>query len=505
MEDCKNGGTCTENDCTCTGTFGGYNCGYDTALVAACTADPSPCLNGGTCYNDGTGDLCACPYGYYGNKCENETIQIKCEGNAVEYNLVFPMDFAGTVNLGDNPECAMTESQDPDLNTKSYSLTVDISGKETGCNMTNIETSSNPETGATEFTAAFQVNYLPGITTFLDELYDLTCAHENVDIKLSQDLANVGVVRENLTVSDFNETYSPVELTVLDKLGNPLTADTQLFVGDIFQLHVYLTDDQAYNDVLLVSCTTNNTLTDTDQKTFRILEKSCPTKLSKRLTKGQEIKMYEKTLKDGTVVQTPGKVVSIEAFKFVDSNNIGVVCTAKVCKPDDNSCAVPTNCDEVMNQPTDDGEATEPAPAAGTTPAAETTPAAGTTVPTEPTTGVSPVKRKRRAAKNDAEEEEIVSTILTVLEPREYTKSKLAATEEVNQIEKCLAQGEITALVAVLSTTVCALLVSCFVLVCFALRRRGKANSFKPMPNPRPEKFQIPRAHINDSFNFGEI
>jgi hypothetical protein len=30
---------------------------------------------------------------------------------------------------------------------------------------------------------------------------------------------------------------------VLDDLGNPLAPDTQLFVGDVFQLHVYLTDE----------------------------------------------------------------------------------------------------------------------------------------------------------------------------------------------------------------------------------------------------------------------
>lgn len=51
------------------------------------------------------------------------------------------------------------------------------------------------QTGATEYSALFQVNYIPGITTNLDELYNLTCAHENVDIQLSEDLASVGVVK----------------------------------------------------------------------------------------------------------------------------------------------------------------------------------------------------------------------------------------------------------------------------------------------------------------------
>ncbi|XP_045209744.2 EGF-like domain-containing protein 2 isoform X1 [Mercenaria mercenaria] len=507
IEDCKNGGKCTENDCTCVGTFGGHDCGYDTAQVDACTADPNPCQNGGVCYNDGTSDLCYCVYGFFGKTCENKTVVIDCEGNSVDFTLAFPMDFAGTVKLGDDPNCAMTEKEDKELGMKTYSVKVDISENGAGCNVTNIENATNPETGATEFSGLFEVNYLPFVTTGHDELYNLTCSHESADIQLSQAFPSVDVVKENLTVSEFNETYSPVELAVLDAQGNPMAADTQLFVGDVFQLHVYLTDELAFNDVLIERCTTNNTLKDADQKTFVVLDRGCPTKLSKRLTKGQEVKMYDTTLPDGTPVQTNGKILPIEAFKFVDSSLMGIVCSVKVCKPGDLKCQVPTNCDEIMYQkpptPTEAGGATEKtAEVTAVKPPTETP----TETPAETPTETPAVRRKRRAAnKNAAEEESVVSTVLTVVGPSDYRSSRLTAPEHVNTLEKCLAHEEITAVVAVLGTAVCTLLIACFILSCLTIKRRAKESSFHTMPQPNTEKFRIPRAHINDSFTLGDI
>ena len=49
--------------------------------------------------------------------------------------------------LSDAPECAMTETVNTELNTKSYSVVVDISGNEVGCNMTNIDINTNAEVG----------------------------------------------------------------------------------------------------------------------------------------------------------------------------------------------------------------------------------------------------------------------------------------------------------------------------------------------------------------------
>lgn len=76
-------------------------------------------------------------------------------------------------------------------------------------------------------------------------------------------------------------------------------------------------------------------------------------------------------------------------------------------------------------------------------------------------------------------------------------------TEEfIDPVKECLARSEITAVVAVLGAAVCVLLVVCFTLACVILRRRGKDISSydRPVLQPKPDRFQIPRAHVNESY-----
>lgn len=60
---CKNGGSCADGVCTCTGSYKG-----DLCQIPPDFCDLNTCENGGTCENN----VCNCPTGYDGTLCENE-------------------------------------------------------------------------------------------------------------------------------------------------------------------------------------------------------------------------------------------------------------------------------------------------------------------------------------------------------------------------------------------------------------------------------------------------
>lgn len=74
---CLNGGTCVVNatatlgfHCTCPSTATGLYC---ETIISGCQLTPSPCINGGTCLTTLTGFICWCPEGYTGTYCETPT------------------------------------------------------------------------------------------------------------------------------------------------------------------------------------------------------------------------------------------------------------------------------------------------------------------------------------------------------------------------------------------------------------------------------------------------
>lgn len=462
LDDCQHGGTCTaQGSCTCVDPYDGYNCEYDTSIP--CASDPGPCKNGAKCYTIGGNDICACPFGFYGTNCEEESVFIKCDGGTAEFSLAFRTEFSGDVKLNGTAipsECSMTETtiqvtDNPDM--KKYTLKVDLTQNDTGtplCKLANIVKTTDDQTQAVRYTGLFRVSYIVNVTTSLDELYNLTCSHENSNITVSKGFTGVDVVSENLTVIGFNKTYSPVvELSVLDKDDKVLNSSTNLFVGDIFQLHIYLTDTSAYSAVRIESCTTNNTKTDAEAKLFKVLDQGCPTKLGKRLTTGQ----INATFTLGTAI-LPGKKLRIEAFKFVDSNDIGIVCTAKVCHAGDATCDVP-DCDTIMNPPG---------------------------------------KRRKKRAADDGEP--TVSTVIRVLGPNEVSASSNKSTGAAQTVEGCLAKSEVTATIAVLGAVVLVLLIACSILISRLLTRQQKATYVEHVAHNKTDRFHIPRAHVNESF-----
>ena len=79
---CRNGGVCTDliNSfrCTCPIGFAGERCDQ---IVNDCGYD-NPCLNGGTCRNNGYNSyVCDCQRGFSGHRCENTQWTTWCSSN----------------------------------------------------------------------------------------------------------------------------------------------------------------------------------------------------------------------------------------------------------------------------------------------------------------------------------------------------------------------------------------------------------------------------------------
>ncbi|CAF4173326.1 unnamed protein product, partial [Rotaria magnacalcarata] len=56
--------------CQCSPGFQGTTCEVNTN-VGNCNY--TPCMNGGTCIASGNTFVCACPFGYSGGRCEEQT------------------------------------------------------------------------------------------------------------------------------------------------------------------------------------------------------------------------------------------------------------------------------------------------------------------------------------------------------------------------------------------------------------------------------------------------
>ncbi|KAL4229544.1 Neurogenic locus notch protein 1 [Mactra antiquata] len=472
MDDCQNDRACNTIDgtCWCADDFLNYNCGVN-ATLSECASNT--CQNNGLCYVVDSTDTCFCPYGYYGDTCEQRYVQLTCTGDTAEFAIVLPPQFSGQVSLvnGNNEidsECIVNDTEDGN-NTK-YSIIIDISPDQdtagVPCKINNV---ANLTDTVTTYRTSLMVAYRTGITTSLDEIYFGDCIH-TTESEVSQNIGSIAFANENLTVNEFEEVYSTAALVVADVDLTPLAVDSNIYVGTIFNLIVYLTDTSVYKTVRFDNCVANNTLPAPDEKTFSIMDLGCPTQGSKYITQGQSAINY--TVGD---TDLPASILPVEAFKFSDSQTIGILCTTKICKDGDDSCEIPADCEAVRNQAN------------------------------------SGAQRKKRAAGDDVSDNvdlETVSTTLTIHGPNDVSdqSGQASGMEQLPvTLENCFDRSDILAVVAVLAGFVCILLIACLVLGCMLIKRRAKSVEFEAMPAPPSERFRIPRAHVNDSFSLREI
>ncbi|XP_060601101.1 EGF-like domain-containing protein 2 isoform X2 [Ruditapes philippinarum] len=489
---CKNDGTCSENkNCVCSDLNDGYDCSNVKAeSTILCSDDPAvvdPCLNGGTCYKTGSDPpaRCVCPYGYYEDNCEKKLAEIACQGETASYALTFPPEFNGRVILvnasydSSNAACEFKETKD--VTKTTYSLTVDITdddSKQDPCKKSNLQIFDTSRT----FQAMILVYYTEHLETNIDEIFRMNCTHNTENGEVSIDVKNVNVDKDTLDKNEEEQQYGPFELAITDDESTPIDSSKPIDVGDNVSLDLYPRANSGYTKVFFHTCIANNTLEGPDNRTLQFLYKGCST-LDGIVVSANQVSIS----KAEAEVTKNGVSVSFNVFKFSSSDKIGVICLARACKVGDTSCDLPTNCAEIMKE--------NPAVDEGVN---------GDNGNGNENNNENGQSRKKRAAENE-ENEVSITKVFTVggsKQDKKNTTTENEAEEYVDPVEECLARIEITAVVAVLSAVVCVLLIVCTVLACVILRRRGKHISTydRPVLQPTPDRFQIPRAHVNESY-----
>ncbi|XP_052265293.1 uncharacterized protein LOC127867841 isoform X2 [Dreissena polymorpha] len=387
MDDCRNGATCSANGtCACSNTYNTYNCQYDTSGT---NCNNTICKNGGTCLND---TVCACPYGFYGNLCDIHQVDIICNGSTSVFKITLPSEFDGIVQVYPKTNGAVCNLTEPASGgPKQYSATFDHSPNGTqNCPSSNLDIYTL--NGNTNYTARFLVHYKKLLTTSVDELYTLTCTHAGGNVTVSKEITDIQVNISDLDPVTKAEEIRPVGMA-LRRNGAELTG--ALYVGQQFEVVISVDNTDAFANVLIESCAANDTKT--IPTTYPIFDNGCPTSESKTFV-GEQVGSQN------------NKSITIKAFKFRDSQTLGIVCNVRLCKEGDNTCAAPENCASVRLD--------------------------------------SQGKRKKRDA--DDKSEETLSAVVTVLIPGETVTVTDDNTNASATIGTCFAQTSIVSLVAIL-------------------------------------------------------
>ncbi|XP_067652312.1 EGF-like domain-containing protein 2 [Haliotis asinina] len=273
---CMNGGNCTfiSADCTCDVAYGGYDCGLTLADVDQNSCTPTTCLNGGTCYDDGTGAKCYCDSEHYGNTCEKNRFSLSCVADLMIIGInpysasgyeAFVEDKQGVTGCGSQavPNPVSTFDKIPDTWEGHY-IQVEHDSAACGPSVPMITT------GRKEFDRVVVVKYSPNVLTDIDDRYHAKCILEdNVVVDSRVVKINVtGVISQH--VVSRQDIAKAVDFYLLAGggiyNGDPLDVGTELrFVFGI---------QGVYTSMRVEEGEANNTIAN-DTKTLKLIEASC--------------------------------------------------------------------------------------------------------------------------------------------------------------------------------------------------------------------------------------
>ncbi|XP_046558805.1 EGF-like domain-containing protein 2 [Haliotis rubra] len=234
---CMNGGSCTfiSADCACDPAYSGYDCGLTLADVDQNSCTPTTCLNGGTCYDDGTGAKCYCDSEHYGNTCEKNRFSLTCVADLMIIGVnpysaagyeAFVEDKQGVTGCDSQAVPAPVDTFDkiPD-SWEGHYIQVEHDSAACGPSVPMITT------GRKEFDRVVVVKYSPNVLTDIDDRYHVKCILEdNVVVESRVVKINVtGVVSQHVVSRE--DIAKAVDFYLLAGAGGGIYNGDPLDVG----------------------------------------------------------------------------------------------------------------------------------------------------------------------------------------------------------------------------------------------------------------------------------
>ncbi|XP_067668651.1 EGF-like domain-containing protein 2 [Haliotis asinina] len=335
-QDCLNSGTCTftSADCICTSAYSGYDCALELAIVDQRSCTSMTCVNGGTCYDDGTGANCYCDREHYGDRCEKDRYTLSCVADLMIIGInpysaagyeAFVEDKQGVTGCGSQavPNPVSTFDKIPDSWEGHY---IQVEHDSAACGPSVPVVTGNRK----DFDRVVVVKYSPGELIYMDDRYKVKCILEN------NVFVDSSVVKINVTGADSQHVVSREDVAK--------AVDFYLYVGDFLyngdivdagaELKFLFGVQGVYTSLRVEEGEANNTVTN-DAQTLKLIEGSC-------------VHADGRPFVSGAVTPDTSNsrllTLLIKAFHFDGNDEVIFSFRVKVCVAADNSACDPVNC-----------------------------------------------------------------------------------------------------------------------------------------------------------------
>ncbi|XP_076453392.1 EGF-like domain-containing protein 2 [Babylonia areolata] len=341
QEDLCQPGTCSMNGTSC-------DCGdpatttkvQDIQCVSNQDANQCPsgrtCSGEGQCLSDRNGqETCYCNQLFIGDHCQTPRVSVTCRAGNMTIDVTPHGKFTGQVYANGflaSPQCRLADDGSGTW-TGTYSL---VPGQSDTCGVTQV---TGPRGQEFEVKVRVQFNTAPDLYVATDHVLTLTCNFHS-EVNVTSSVSSVDAADVNLSPGSGGGVGVPVVFDILSN-GTVLGHLQEVSVGQPLVLSVTLQKNEAYQELLVLSCTASNRPAEDSENnvvTLPVVTEGCPVQHS--VVAGGHSS-------GRTAADEPWVRIPVFAFMFLEDNedlknSLRFSCLVLLCPAGSPDCLPPT-------------------------------------------------------------------------------------------------------------------------------------------------------------------